>query len=166
VARKQKNHQLNKKLMNTLKLRPLIENIAVAQAAEPKKEWTSEVKKAALENIGCYNEYGRHLHRETSLMEISHKLNEIVKEAKELALHETEKAALDEKAWFDEQTVRKNCAVMEKSMAEFSKLAKEAHILEQRMQATYEDIGHMLERYYEVKDLQEGQAAISKIVNH
>lgn len=135
-------------------------------AVETKKEWTSEAKKSALENIGCYNEYGRHLHRETSLMEIAHKLNEIVKEAKELAIHETEKSALDEKAWFDEQTVRKNCAVMEKTMAEFAKHAKEAHILEQRMQACYEDIGHMLERYYEVKDIQEGQAAVSKIQQH
>ena len=152
--------------MNTLKLRPLIENMIAAPSAEQKKEWTSEAKKAALENIGCYNEYGRHLHRETGLMEIAHKLNEIVKNAKELAIHETEKAALDEKAWFDEQTVRKNMAMVEKAIAEFTKYAKEAHVLEQRMQATYEDIGHMLERYYEVKDLQEGQSAVSKIVQH
>lgn len=148
--------------MNTLKLRPLIENFQAPSEA-PKKEWTSELKKAALENIGCYNEYAQHLHREQSLMEISHKLSEIVKNAEELALHETEKSSTDGKHWFDEQTVRKNFANMTKAIQEFNKYAKEAHILEQRMQATYEDIGHLLERYYEVKNLQEGQSAVSKI---
>lgn len=150
--------------MNILKLRPLIENVQQAVPVEqPKKEWTNEAKKAALENIGCYNEYAKHLHRDESLMEIAHKLSEIVKNAEELALHETEKSSIDGKQWFDEQTVKKNFSAMSKSIQEFNKLSKEAHILEQRMQATYEDIGHLLERYYEVKNLQEGQSASCKI---
>jgi hypothetical protein len=153
--------------MKSLKLRPLIENLMTSTVAEvAKKEWTTEAKKTALENIGCYNEYAKHLHRDTSLMEIAHKLSEMVKDARELALHETEKASVDGKHWFDEQTVKKNCAVMEKSMAEFTKLANEAHVMEQRLKACYEDVGHLLERYYEVKDLKEGQAAVSKIVKH
>lgn len=148
--------------MNTLKLKPLIENLQSAPA-QPKKEWTSEEKKAALENIGCYNEYAKHLHRDTSLMEVAHKLSEIVKCAEELALHETAKSAVNEESWFDEQTVKKNFAGVSKAIQEFNRYAKEAHILEQRMQACYEDVGHILERYYEVKALQEGESASCKI---
>jgi ABC-type uncharacterized transport system ATPase subunit len=152
--------------MNTLKLRPLIENFqAAVPAQEPKKEWTNEEKKAALENIGCYNETGRHLYREHNLMEIAHKLSEITKMAEELAVHETGKVAEGNQSWFDEQTVKKNFGHLRKISEEFNKLAKEAHTLQQRMEALYEDGAHIVGRYYEIKDLKEGTApAVSKIV--
>jgi hypothetical protein len=151
--------------MNTLKLRPLIENLQpVVPSQEPKKEWTTEEKKAALENIGCYNEYGRHLYREHNLMEIAHKLSEITKMAEELALHETAKVSEGDQAWFDEQTVKKNFGNLRKISEEFNKLAKDAHTLQQRMEALYEDGAHIVERYYEIKDLNESAApAVSKI---
>ena len=149
--------------MNILKLRPLVENINSSTNEQPKKEWTTEEKKAALENIGCYNEYAKHLHRETSLMEVAHKLAEIVKCAEELAMHETSKVSEGDQAWFDERTVTENFKHSAKAMQEFVKLAQEAHIIEQRLQAKYEDVGHILERYYEVRDLQEGQSASCKI---
>lgn len=152
--------------MNTLKLRPLIENFpAPVQTQEQKKEWTTEQKKNALAEVGRYNEYGRHLYREHNLMEIAHKLSEITKMAEELALHETSKVSEGGQSWFDEQTVKKNFGSLRKISEEFNKLAKEAHTLQQRMEALYEDGAHIVERYYEIKDLQEGAApAVSKIV--
>ena len=38
------------------------------------------------------------------------------------------------------------------SVVEFQKAAKEAHQLNQRMTALYEDIGHVLNRYYEIDE--------------
>ena len=153
--------------MNTLKLRPLIENFQTSSPSqELKKEWTTEEKKSALENIGCYNEYAKHLHRETNLMEVSHKLSEIVKCAEELAVHETSKVSEGDTSWFDVRTVGENFKHATKAMQEFMKLAQEAHVLEQRMQAKYEDIGHILERYYEVKNLEEGATASCKIADN
>lgn len=153
--------------MNTLKLRPLVENFNPSvPTQEPKKEWTNEEKKSALENIGCYNETGRHLYREHNLMEIAHKLSEITKMAEELAIHETGKVSEGDQAWFDEQTVKKNFGNLRRISEEFNKLAKEAHTLQQRMEALYEDGAHIVGRYYEIKDLQEGSApAVSKIVS-
>ena len=149
--------------MKILKLRPLIEGID-QPTVEQKKQWTNEEKKSALENIGLYNEYGRHLYREHNLMEISHKLSEITKMAEELALHETGKVSEGDQSWFDEQTVKKNFAGLRKISEEFSKITKDAHTLQQRMEALYEDGAHIVERYYEVKDLNEGTGpAISKI---
>jgi DNA anti-recombination protein RmuC len=47
---------------------------------------------------------------------------------------------------------------------EFNKLAKEAHTMQQRMEALYEDGGHVLSRYFEIRDLNEGAGpAVSKI---
>lgn len=153
--------------MNTLKLRPLVENFTPSvPTQEPKKEWTNEEKKAALESIGMYNETGRHLYREHNLMEIAHKLSEITRMAEELAIHETGKVAEGDQSWFDEQTVKNNFGNLRKISEQFNKLAKEAHTLQQRMEALYEDGAHIVGRYYEIKDLQEGSvAAVSKIVN-
>ena len=38
------------------------------------------------------------------------------------------------------------------SVVEFQKAAKEAHMLNQRMTALYEDIGHVLNRYYDIDE--------------
>ncbi len=155
--------------MTQLKLRSLIEgveNIASNQPTsnEPKREWTAAEKKAALEKISEYGKYGKFLYREYGLMELAHNLSEIVKSAEELAIHETNRAAIDEKhAWFDESTVKKNFQDLSKISENFKKLAKEAHTLEQRMQAAYDDGKHLIERYYEIKQLEEGMVAVSKI---
>lgn len=151
--------------MKHFKLRNLIENtdqLGAPPASE--KQWDVNAKREALAKIGEYGKYGHHLYREYGLMEIAHNLSEIVKTAEELAIHETNKSAIDEKrAWFDEVTVKKNFQQLSKISEEFNKLAKEASTLEQRMQAAYDDGRHVIERYYEIKDLQEGAQAVSKI---
>lgn len=134
----------------------------MAPTQEQPKQWTTEEKKTALEKIGQYAECGQHLYRQHGLMEIAHKLAEITKTAEELALHETTNSGGD-KAWFDEQTVKKNFTQLNRIGEEFQKHAKDAHTLQQRIEALYEDAAHIIERYYEIKDLQEGAAAISKI---
>jgi hypothetical protein len=149
--------------MKTLKLRNLIEGVEpLPQVGEPKKEWTTEEKRSALSSIGEYGQCGKNLYREHSLMEIAHKLSEITKVAQELAIHETSRSAADDKGWFDEVTVKKNFDQLRKISEEFNKLAKEAQTLQQRMEALYEDGAHVVGRYYEIKDLQEG-VAVSKI---
>ena len=142
--------------MKTLKLRNLIEGIEQMVPAE-NKEWTVEEKKAALDSIGRYNEYGNHLRREHNLMEIAHTLSKITEAAEKFTLSETDE-------WFDKKTITENMKQLRRVSEEFNKLAKEAHTIQQRMEALYEDGGHVLERYFEIKDLNEGVgAAISKL---
>lgn len=148
--------------MNVLKLRSLIENVEQAVPAE-QREWTNEEKKAALEAIGRYNEYGGQLRREYSLMEIAHTLAKITEAAERFATKEMTESS--DQGWFDGHTVKENFKRLRKVSEEFNKLAKDAHTLQQRMEALYEDGGHVLERYFEIKDLSEGVApAVSKIV--
>lgn len=152
--------------MNTLKLKPLIEGFqtsAPATTQAPKKEWTTEEKKQALSKIAEYNTFSESLYRKKNLMELAHELSEIATLAKELALHETEKAEATNESWFNKRVVEKNFDSINKTIMEINKIAKEAHGLEQQLQACYEDVGHLLERYYDVKTLEEGQSASCKI---
>jgi HPt (histidine-containing phosphotransfer) domain-containing protein len=144
--------------MNILKLRPLIEGID-QPIVDQQKEWTTEEKKSALEAIGRYNEYGNLLRRppEGNLMEIAHTLSKIAEAAEKFTLSEADE-------WFDKNTVSRNMKELRRVSEEFNKLAKEAHTVQQRMEALYEDGGHVLGRYFEIKDLNEGSGpAISKI---
>jgi hypothetical protein len=144
--------------MKILKLRTLLEGID-QPTVEQKKEWTTEEKKSALEAIGRYNEYGNLLRRppEGNLMEIAHTLSKITEAAEKFTLSEADE-------WFDKNTVSRNMKELRRVSEEFNKLAKEAHTVQQRMEALYEDGGHVLGRYFEIKDLNEGSGpAISKI---
>ena len=146
--------------MKILKLRPLIEGIDQPTNNAQQKEWTNEEKKSALDAIGRYNEYGNLLRRppEGNLMEIAHTLSKITEAAEKFTLSETGED------WFDKNTVSRNMKDLRRVSEEFNKLAKEAHTVQQRMEALYEDGGKVLDRYFEIKDLNEGTGpAISKI---
>jgi hypothetical protein len=153
--------------MNILKMRPLIEGMGTLNpnpqlTPTNEKQWTREEKSTALEAIGGYNQLGAQLRREHSLMELAYNLKEITKHAHGLAMHETEKGGDDSR--FDKNVVTKNMQNLEKYADELTKFAKEANALQQRMEAAYEDIGHILSRYFEIKSLDEGTPiAVSKI---
>lgn len=126
-----------------LKLKALIEGFTTGK----KQEWTTEEKKSALEMIGRYNEYGQHLRRQHNLMEIAETLGNIAEAAERFTMNETED-------WFDKNTVGRNVKELKRCSGEFAKLAREGSIVEQRMEALYEDMGHVLNRYFEIKDVQ------------
>lgn len=128
-----------------LKLKALIEGFG--PMASKQKEWTTEEKKAALEMIGRYNEYGQHLRRQHNLMEIAETLGSIADAAERFTMNETED-------WFDKNTVGRNIKELKRCSGEFAKLAREGSLVEQRMEALYEDMGHVLDRYFEIKDVQ------------
>ena len=134
-----------------------------SSVAPKEKAWSVHEKKAALEAIGSYNEYSRKLFRETNLMEIAHKLGEITSHAQRFISEELEeRKKTDESAWFDAETPKRNLTEINKSIEEFKKHAMEAHVLEQRMQSIYETIGHRLNHYFEIKNLDEGAPAVPR----
>jgi DNA repair ATPase RecN len=158
--------------MKILKMKELVEGFdpqstVNASSLTPQEKaleetWTNEEKKTALEEIGRYNEYGKSLYREGgNLMELAHTLSKIAENAQRFVNKQ-----LDEKeeGWFDKVMVERNMKELSKCNEEFRKYAQEAHVLEQRMQALYEEMGTKLNRYFEIKDLNESSApAIPKI---
>ncbi len=151
--------------MKSIKLRKLLEGFeAKMEETAQQESWTNEEKKMALEAIARYNEYGRQLAREASLMEIAHNLSEVAKHAQRFISQELEENSKSkEQGWFDKVTPERNMKELAKCSEEFKKYAMEAHVLEQRMTALYEEMGGKLDRYFEIRDLQEGQAAVSKL---
>ena len=58
----------------------------------------------------------------------------------------------EESDWFDKVSVNRNMKALKGNVMEFTKTAKEAHMLNQRLTALYEDIGSVLNRYYDIDE--------------
>lgn len=93
--------------------------------------------------VGKYNEYGEMLHRDHSMQELAQQLSDIAEAAE---MHLTTEA--DD--WYDSHTISRNIKEMQGYAKEFAKLAQEADEYNVRMEALYEDMGRVLERYFEI----------------
>lgn len=98
-----------------------------------------------LEAIASYNEHGKALRRNMSLQDVALKLAEIAELAEQSVLGEADD-------WFDAHTLKRNMKEIKGYSGEFQKLAKEADLMEQRMVALYDDMGRILERYFEIPE--------------
>lgn len=104
-----------------------------------------EQKKKLKEMVGRYNEYGKALYREKDLSEISEALREIAELAESYALN----GCGD---FIEEATVKRNMAELRKYNEMFGKIAKETRSRQQQLEALYEDMGRVLERYFEINE--------------
>ena len=100
-----------------------------------------EIKEA----MNNFSQMGKLLQREENLKEIAHSLSEIATKAKSYTLSETDD-------WFDKVTVNRNMKELTTLSKSFNKIASEAQGLQERMSALYEDMGHVIGRYYEIDD--------------
>ena len=99
--------------------------------------------KEFVQEIGQYNSYGNEIYREGNLKELASKLSKLAETAKQHTLQETED-------WFDKITVNRNMKELTGLSNQFKKVASEAQSLQERMSTLYEDMGHILGRYYEI----------------
>jgi len=109
-----------------------------------------EVKKHFLEIVSTYNKYQESMDRKSDLSQIAETLGGITEAARTLAIKE----AGD---WFDKHTVKRNMSELDKLGKQFDKVALEARALDQRMAGLYEDMGHILSRYYKFGEITEDQ---------
>jgi hypothetical protein len=86
------------------------------------------------------------MNRQSDIVEIAETLGGIVEAAKEMTLRESGD-------WFDNVTVKRNMQELEKLGISFDKVATEAKAMDQRLHSLYEDMGHILNRYYEIADI-------------
>ena len=102
-------------------------------------------RKRVAENVKNFGHIGKSLYNNNSIVEIAKQLSEIAANAHTDILSETDD-------WFDQVSVNKNMKSLKGSVVEFQKTAKEAQSINQRLTALYEDIGHVLNRYYEIDE--------------
>jgi len=98
------------------------------------------------EGVRNFSIVGKSLYNNNNIMEVATQLAEIAEQAHHHILGENDD-------WFDKISVNKNMKTLKGSVMEFQKTAKEAHMLNQRMTGLYEDIGHVLNRYYDIDEV-------------
>ena len=111
---------------------------------------STEVKKHFLEIVSTYNKYQESMDRKSDITQVAETLGGITEAARTLAIRE----AGD---WFDKHTVKRNMSELDKLGKQFDKVALEARALDQRMAGLYEDMGHILSRYYKFGEITEDQ---------
>lgn len=106
---------------------------------------TIEDKKQMLRSISGYNKYKKALRSEHNFVEVAKDLSEIADFVRTITLAEAD----DE---FDKITIERNMKDLENMSKSFNKYATEAQSLRQRLEALYEDMGMIINRYYDISE--------------
>jgi len=122
-----------------IKLKKLIEDFALGQE-KPKAD-----KFKVTEAIRNYGRVGEALYKTNGIIEAAKQLSEMADAAQNHVLSETSD-------WFDGVSVKRNMKELKGLTGQFKKTAVEANATNQRLSALYEDMGNILNRYYEIDE--------------
>ena len=122
-----------------IKLKKLIEDFA-SEYDRPKVN-----KFEVTEAIRNFARVGKQLQVNNGIMEAAKQLAEMADNAQNHVLSETSD-------WFDGVSVKRNMKELKGLTGQFKKTAVEANAVNQRLSALYEDMGNILNRYYEIDE--------------
>jgi len=112
-----------------------------------KEKYGEQTQKVSSEQVSealkSYNTLGEALYQQQSLKETAKSLSNIAEMAATHTVQETED-------WFDKVTVSRNMKELTNHSKSFAKIAEEASSVQQRLSGLYEDMGNILNRYYEI----------------
>jgi hypothetical protein len=120
----------------------------ILRETEEFQQLPTELKKHFLEIISTYNQHREGMSRKSDIRQVAETLGGIADAAQEYTLREGGD-------WFDRVTIKRNMTELKKLQTSFEKEAVEAQSQQQRLEALYEDMGHVLGRYFEIADLSE-----------
>ncbi len=103
-----------------------------------------EQKKKLMELSSMYENFGTCLQNEEALMNAAKGLTELCELAETYALNECGE-------WFQQEIVKKDMQELKKRVQGFQKVIKETYARMQQAGVAYQDIGHILGRYYDLK---------------
>ncbi len=108
----------------------------------------TEIKKHFLEIISTFGQFREQMNRKSDIRTIAETLGGIADAASEYTLREGGD-------WFDRVTIKRNMKELKALHEKFQKESLEAKAQEQRLEALYEDMGHVLGRYFEIAEITE-----------
>ena len=120
----------------------------ILNETEEFQQLPTELKRHFLEIISTYGQHREGMSRKSDIMQIAETLGGIADAAQEYTLREGGD-------WFDRVTIKRNMNELKKLQGSFEKEAVEAKAQQQRLEALYEDMGHVLGRYFEIADITE-----------
>ena len=116
-------------------------------------EFTSEQRDVFLAAVKEYKKFGESVYRTKGLEEVCKSIKNLVEVANKITIKETGD-------WFDGVTVSRHMKRMNESYKVFEKTLTEVATLQQRMESSYDEIGEVLSKYYEIcngeDELEEG----------
>ena len=127
-----------------IKLKDLIKE------SEELQQLPSELKRHFLEIISTYGQHRENMSRKSDIRQVAETLGAIADAAQEYTLREGGD-------WFDRVTIKRNMNELKKLQAAFEKESVEAKAQEQRLEALYEDMEHVLGRYFEIAEITQEQ---------
>jgi hypothetical protein len=116
--------------------------------SEELQQLPTELKRHFLEIISTYGQHREGMSRKSDIRQVAETLGGIADAAQEYTLREGGD-------WFDRVTIKRNMNELKKLQAAFEKESLEAKAQEQRLESLYEDMGHVLGRYFEIADVSE-----------
>ena len=125
--------------MKDIKLAKIVEDYALTQ------ERPAVDKFQVIEAIKGYARVGKQLYDKGGIIEASKQLAQMAESAQNHVLSETDD-------WFDAVSVKRNMKELKGLTGQFKKTALEANNVNQRLSALYEDMGNILNRYYDIDE--------------
>jgi hypothetical protein len=137
--------------MNTPKttkftLKRIIENLGTIPskgAMEETPKLSVEEKRRLQEMASTFEQYGEALANEEAIKESAKYLTELSQLAETYALNECGD-------WFQQEIVQKDMKDLRRRVTEYNKLANECYARMQQAGVAYQDIGHIMSRYFNV----------------
>lgn len=96
-----------------------------------------------LETISHFREWGDTLKANAQLTEVSMNLSRIAENVEQLAMNEAGEG-------YDQHTLKRHMKEIKSYASDFAKLSTESQAVNFRMNALYEDMGRILERYFDL----------------
>ena len=133
-----------------IKLQELIKEFALEQE-KPKVN-----KYEVTEAIRNYARIGEQLRVNNNIIETAKQLARMAEDAQNHVLGENDD-------WFDSVSIKRNMKELKGLTGQFKKTAVEANATNQRLSALYEDMGNILNRYYDIdEDIEEALDPVGK----
>ena len=127
--------------MKDIRLMGLIEDIGLGLADDRPKVNKHEV----IEAIKSYSRVGKQLYNNNGILDAAKQLAQMAESAQNHVLSETDD-------WFDAVSIKRNMKELKGLTGNFKKTALEANNVNQRLSALYEDMGNILNRYYDIEE--------------
>jgi hypothetical protein len=129
--------------MANIKLKDLLKEASHNPWLKKEDDTPSIDVKELINTINNYQSLGDNIYGKGNLKEVAETLSKIAEGARQHTLSETEDM-------FDKVTVSRNMKELTGLSKQFGKVAEEANSLQERMSGLYEDMGHILSRYYQI----------------
>ena len=120
--------------------------LGIVEDLVPVKEREESINKfEVIEAVRNYQRIGGQLFKDNGIIEVAKQLVGIAESAQNHVLTETDD-------WFDAVSVKRNMKELKGMTSQFKKAALEANAVNERLNALYEDMGNILNRYYDIDE--------------